>query len=49
MCVPRSRLAQYSLMLLAKNCDDRKLRAESRVQVMNLMKISEFMRVDTHK
>jgi len=42
-------LAQYSLMLLAKNCDDRKLGAESMVQAMNLMKISEFTRVDTHK
>lgn len=36
-------------MLLAKNCDDRKLGAESMVQVMNLVKISEFMCIDAHK
>lgn len=42
-------VVQHSLMLLAKNCDDRKLGAESMVQTMNLMKISAFMCVDAHK
>lgn len=49
MCVPHSILAQYSLMIFAKNCDDRKLGAESTVEAMNLIKITEFMCIDAHK